>query len=786
MQANIKIVPLGTKHALLFSAIALALGANAVMAQSETQTDVDSGLLAMADDAADGSENSSRRTRRMEEIEVEGQASVRPSSPKYTQALLDTPQSIAVVPNEVIKGQNLLSLRDILSTLPGITFGAGEGGGGYGDSINLRGFTANNDITIDGVRDSAQYSRTDPFNLEQLEVVNGANSVYSGSSSVGGTINLVSKRAQDEDFTRIAGGVGSDSYGRLTVDSNQQLNESTALRLNVMAHQNDAPGRDVETFERWGFAPSVTFGLDSDTQVSLSYVHQEDDNIPQYGVPFINGAPLPGVDPSHYFGYRNIDTQEIDTDVFTTIIDHAFSDTFSVRNLTRQGETDQFSIVNAAAGAFCLANGVNPATGASCTTPGTFVPSGNRGTTRDTTNSVFANQTDFLVDFTTGGIEHNAVIGFSIARESFDLATGNSQRADNGAVFIYAPQNLYNPDSFYTGPRRYVQASTQEGELDSRALYVFDTLNFNSRWSLNGGFRFERSEGEHRTDTYATAVGVSVPIGTITPGPLLSNNDDLLSYRAGLVYKPVENASIYLAAGNSKTPSKASVNGACTQFTCNVDPETAISYELGAKWDLLDERLSLTASLFRNDRENYKVADLNNPDNPSDQQQLDGEARVDGLILGVSGQIKEHWLVYANYAHLKSEVLQGVSDFDAGLGSDYARGDRLTSTPENSLSLWSTYDVTPKWQFGYGATYQGKIWLSQHTSTNPDGPLFTYGDYWTHRAMAAYRVTRDLRLQLNVTNLFDEAYYTRIRTSASGWATPGDARSFVLSAEWTL
>jgi catecholate siderophore receptor len=574
MHDNSKIVPTGTKRSLLVSAIALALGANVALAQSDAQVDSDSGLLAAADDAAGNRPaRGTRRAQRMEEIEVEGQAPVKPASPKYTQELIDTPQSIAVVPNEVIKGQNLLSLRDILSTLPGITFGAGEGGGGYGDSINLRGFTANNDIAIDGVRDSAQYSRTDPFNLEQLEVVNGANSVYSGSSSVGGTINLVSKRAQDDDFTRIAGGAGSDSYGRVTVDSNQQLNDSTAMRLNVMAHQNDVPGRDVETFERWGIAPSVTFGLDSDTQVSLSYVHQEDDNIPQYGVPFYNGAPLADVDPSHYFGYRNVDTQEIDTDVFTAIIDHAFSDTFSMRNLTRQGETDQLSIVNPTQGTFCLSTGVNPATGAVCTAPGTYLPSGPRGNLRDTTNSVFANQTDFLVDFHTGAIEHNAVVGFSFARESFDLGTGNIQRvAGTGAVPTYPLMNLSDPDNFYTGPLNYFQASAQHGELDARAVYAFDTLHFNEQWSFNGGVRFERSEGEHRTDTYA------VPSGVVTPGPLLTNSDDLLSYRAGLVYKPVPNASIYAAFGNSKTPSKASVNGACTAATCNVDPETAVSF----------------------------------------------------------------------------------------------------------------------------------------------------------------------------------------------------------------
>jgi len=780
MSRIIPIAPQRTIRRVLASAIALAFatGVNAEPTNAEASalatTAGEADLLAAAD-----ARYARRNPRRMDEIEVEAQAPIAPSSPKYTQPLLDTPQAISVVPSDVIKGQNLLSLRDILSTLPGITFGAGEGGGGYGDSINLRGFSANSDISVDGVRDSAQYSRTDPFNLDQVEVVNGANSVYSGSSSIGGSINLISKRAQADDFVRLSGGLGSDAYRRVTLDANQQINDGTAVRLNLMGHRNDAPGRDVEHFERWGIAPSIAFGLDSDTQVTLSYLHQEDDNIPQYGVPFYNGAPLPGVDSSSYFGYRNVDTQQIDTDVFTAIIDHAFSDSFSLRNLSRQGEIDQFSIVNPAQGTYCLDNGTNPLSGVACSAPGTFTPitpTGPRGNLRDTTNSVFANQTDFLVDFATGRIEHNAVIGFSLARERFDLGTGNIQRSAAGVAPVYPVMDLDDPDSYYTGPLNYFQASAQEGELDSRAVYAFDTLHFNERWSLNGGFRFERSEGSHRTDTYA------VPSGEVTPGPLLRNNDDLLSYRAGLVYKPVQNGSVYLAFGNSKTPSKASVNGACTLQTCNVDPESAISYELGTKWDLLDARLTLTASLFRNDRENYKVADLNNPDNPSDIQQLDGEARVDGLLLGASGQLNDHWMVYANYSHLNSEVLQGASEFDAGNGLDYTRGDRLLNTPEDALSLWTTYDLGRKWQFGYGATYQGKIWLSQHSATHPNGSLVTYGDYWMHRAMAAYRVNRELRLQLNVTNLLDEAYYTRIRNN--GWATPGEGRAFVLSADY--
>lgn len=206
-------------------------------------------------------------------------------SPKYTRRLLDTPQTITVVGNQTISKQNLLTLRDVLATVPGITFGAGEGGGGYGDSINLRGQSANTDITIDGVRDSAQYSRTDPFNLEQIEVINGANSVFSGSGSIGGTINLVTKRPKGYDETLLTAGIGTDDYYRATIDSNVKLSDFVAVRLNAMYHENDVPARDVDHYKRWGVAPSVKFGGDGPTTMTLLFSHQEDENTPLYGVP---------------------------------------------------------------------------------------------------------------------------------------------------------------------------------------------------------------------------------------------------------------------------------------------------------------------------------------------------------------------------------------------------------------------------------------------------------------------------------------------------------------------
>ena len=741
-------------------------------------------------------------------VDVVGTQAKRVASPKFTSPLKDTPQTVTVVPAGVIEGQNLMTLRDVLSTVPGITFGAGEGGGGYGDSINLRGYSANSDITVDGVRDSAQYTRSDPFNLEQIEVLNGASSVYSGAGSVGGGINLVSKAPSLHQSTTVTLGGGTDNYGRVTVDANQPLSDTVALRINLMGHRNDAPGRDVEQFKRWGLAPSIAFGLGTPTRFTASWFHQEDDNIPQYGVPFYNGRPVPGVDPSNYYGYSNIDKQESQVDTLTGIFDHDFSESLKVRNLSRWQEVTQLSVVDPPQGAFCLSNGLQPAgwsqTSAAtnvtgyvpCTTPGFYAPSGPRGNLRDTKNTLLYNQTDLTWVGNTGPLHHTLVAGAAFLSETFHLDTGNVLRNPNGATPNPALplMSIANPDNVYRGPVNYIQSSASDGDRRNQAAYLFDTIELTPQFQLTGGVRWEHNEGSNRSDTYAV---VPPTTGAITPGLTFRNNDNLFSYRAGAVFKPRPEISLYVAYGNSKTPSQSAVNGACSAATCNVKPESAVNYEAGAKWDARGGLLSLTAAVFRNERDNYKVpsGDPTVPD-----QVLDGASRVDGVALGAAGKLTEAWSVFANYTYLKSKVLRGASQFTASGGAtgtegDFTKGDPLTSVPDHAFSLWTTYDITPKFQVGYGVTYQGEVYLSQHAGVavvpavtparfagRTSIPLAKTEAYSVHRLMATYRFTQRMDLRLNINNLFDKEYYNRGRNN--GWATPGDTRFASLTASY--
>ncbi len=728
-------------------------------------------------------------------------------SPKATRSVRDTPQTVTVITAETVEQQNLLTLRDMLSTVPGITFGAAEGGSPPADSINLRGYSAGSDITQDGVRDSAAYSRSDSFNLAQLEVVNGANSVYGGAGSVGGSINIVTKRPLAEDRFVVSAGVGTDEYYRGTVDANIRASDLIAVRLNAMAHRNDIPGRDVENYERWGIAPSATIGIGGPTRLTFQYVHQEDNNIPQYGVPYyrnaFNAGPVPGVDPSDYFGYRNVDTQEIVVDQATITFEHDFSDQLSIRNLARWQKVSQLTVVGPPQGTYCLASGVQP-TGAACpaTVPaGYYLIGGPRGNYRDSQNELMYDQLDLRSVFDTGGIEHTAVLGMSATWEKYTLSTGNVYRNANRtlAMAAFPLVNIANPNevvagpagftygsNVYTGPINFTEAGRQRGEVSNFAVYLFDAMKI-GKFEINGGLRWEKNSGNYQTDSSTPAATLTVPQGPVVTGPRLTNDAELFSYRIGLVYKPVEEVTLYIAYGNSMTPSQNAVNGACTTASCNVDPETAKNYEIGAKAELAGGRLLLTAAAFRNERDKYRVAS-GDPTIPD--QQLDGRSRVDGIALSAIGQILPGWQVTANYTYLKGELLQSVSDSclanpSATCGNsvavrDPAAGAALQNTPKHSGSLFTTYELPFGLRLGYGVTYQGSFVFALPTIAAPT--VFKSEPYWVHSAYVAYNITDNLTAQLNVKNFTDAEYYTRIRNN--GWATPGDARAAVLTINW--
>ncbi len=728
-----------------------------------------------------------------------------PSSPKYTELLRDTAQTITVIPADLIQQQGGLLLRDVLrQNVPGITFGAGEGSS-YGDSINIRGFSATNDIAVDGVRESANTTHTDPFNTQAIEVVQGTSSVHSGVGALGGTINLVSKLPTAADFGAISLGGGTADYLRGTADINRTVGDpdlGMAFRVNVMGHENQVADRDVTRYSRWGVAPSFTFGLNTPTRLTLAYVHEHDRNLPEYGIPLRNFQLVPGINRSNYYGFSNVDVERIDSDAVTAIFSHDFGAAATIRNLTRWEDYDRYSITDAAEGRICFAPGQYPLgtnlqaplTTLKCGAAGasplegvggpTYTPGGPIGNLRDTNNRIVANQTDLTVRFNTGFISHAVVVGAAVSRESYSQNTGNEYRNGNGTTYLLTPESLYDPQHFFTQPLNLYVGAHANSVVQNQAVYAFDTLKFNDQWNLGFGARYEHNEASFASWTATPAATLTTPPGPLiaaTTNPLV-NDDHLLSYRGALVYKPVEPGSLYVSYGNSKLPSTSTVNGSCTT-NCNVDPQKAVTYEAGVKWDLFGARAAFTGAVFRTDRTNYLVAS-GDPAVPA--QQLDGKARVDGVQVGLAGNITHDWGVFTNYAHLRSKVLQSVSDLTIALtGIDAQAGNPLANTPADSANLWTTYNLHHGFTVGYGLNYTSWVYATAiDASATAIYNRVTIPGFVVHNLMASYTFDKRFNLQLNVSNLFDKEYFTQLRSvsTTSGWVNPGAGRAATLAA----
>lgn len=741
------------RPALLALAIVTALGANAAAAQDS---------IPAYDDA---------NSRELSNVLVEGEPisdykPEQPSSPKYTQPLVDTPQTITVLTERLLLDQGALGLGDALRNVPGITMQVGEGGAGSGDFIRVRGFDASNDINIDGFSDSLQYSRNDLFNFEAVEVVKGPNGAYAGAGNAAGSINLVSKTPQLDDFVRGTLAAGTNDLGRITADVNQVIDSvpGAAFRLNVMAHDQDVAGRDEIFQKRWGIAPSIAFGLGSDTRVTLSYFHQTDDNLIDYGIPFLlTGEELP-IDRRNYYGVANVDTEEQDIDLATVKVEHAFSDSVRVTNQTRYGIVDRYAIWSTPQNRG--ATGPETAPCYPCTFENAaqairegrfdealFQTAGPQGLGRDIEQTQLANQTHLAVDFDTGSVRHNLVTGVEISREEYNrtgISVGGLQRL----------VNLYRPNPIVSGPLTYTRIPNQaDNRIDNLGVYLFDTLSFGDAWLLSGGIRADRFDAE----TLATAND-----GVVTT---TDQSDTLVSGNIGITWKPAPNGSVYLSYANAKEPPAISAAGTGASGTAGNEPQKNRSVELGTKWELFDDRLLASAAVFRTERTNELIDDDGIAETP---QVFDGERRVQGLELGATGRITEAWSVYAAYTYQDSEITRASAGSPLG-------GQILADTPKHSASLWTTYALPFGLQIGGGVRYVGE---------RKPGPADSDRDwrlpsYTVVDLMASYAFNETFSLRLNVNNVTDEEYFERPRVAGTyAFAIPGEGRNAMLTLNY--
>ena len=248
--------------------------------------------------------------------------------------ILNTPQSINVIPAKVIQEQGVNTLEDALKNVPGITLNAGEGGA-HGDLVNLRGFSVSDDYFLDGLRDTGLYSR-DTFDYASVEVLKGPSSTLFGRGTTGGAINQVTRSPELYPIEDIAVTGGTNAEIRGTADLNVVTGDASALRVNVMGQRNNFDGQPYARDQRWGIAPAFAYGLGTDTVWTLKYLHQQQDDLPDTGVPFLFGTPAP-VPKNALYGLPSDDREKTDVEVVTGKVEHKISDILSVSDTVRYG-----------------------------------------------------------------------------------------------------------------------------------------------------------------------------------------------------------------------------------------------------------------------------------------------------------------------------------------------------------------------------------------------------------------------------------------------------------------
>ncbi|MCW5603406.1 MAG: TonB-dependent siderophore receptor [Burkholderiales bacterium] len=702
------------------------------------------------------------------------------SSPKATAPLLDTPQTVNVIPQEVFRAQGANSLTEVLRNTPGISFNGGENG--FATSTNnfsLRGFDSSANIFIDGVRDSGNYRR-DVFNLEQVEVIKGP-AADNGRGGAGGYINLVTKSPKQENFV-----AGSVSYGwdrhdsgarkRASVDINRKLDlEGAAFRLNLLLEDSGIAGRQHAEQGTRGFAPSLAFGLGTPTSLVFSYQHIRQDDRPDWGVPaqMIGGmfrfdARASTASRSNYYGLFS-DFDDVTSDSFLAKIEHKLSPSMKVSNQTRWSKTDRSAL-------YTLPTGYAPAT--------SLVTTQRQAYSRE--NTTLSNQTNLSAAFDAMGVRHTLATGLELSRETSDAGRypTNARLGNPGTTNIFNPAPGRNLAGF-TG---MVPTQTASVEIDTVALYAYDTIEFSKQWQATGGIRLERYSASIESRTAAGA----------PQGPNgYDRSETSVNGKVGVVYKPRDNGSIYASYGTSTLPPGAFLsNPDISREGDNAFPgwqgqnhraskeQRLVNYELGTKWDLSDNQLSVAAAVFRTERKNVAMG-------PAAVAPVGyGEQSVQGVELGVSGAITRAWSVFGGLVLLDSKRKHSAA-VDAALSGDYTNGatttsgDELAFTPRKTANLWTTYRLPFGLTLGGGMQYVDSSYVGRPDTADrviPNGQVGKLPGYTVFNLMAAYEVNRNLTLRLNLDNVTDKLYAVSTNWSAQR-VQLGAPRTLLLSAD---
>lgn len=707
---------------LVASAIALAHAAPAVAQQQPSEL----GRMTVTDTAIDD-----------DEAHKSYKVSRSTSATRTDTPLIDVPQTVNVVSVKQIQDQAANSIGDAVRYVPGVFSAQGEGNR---ETLVLRGNSTTGDFFVDGVRDDVQTYR-DLYNIERLEIFKGPNAMIFGRGGVGGVVNRVTKVANGDLIRsfRIEG--GSFNHVRGQIDLGAPLGEAVSVRVTGV-YQDSESYRDGVDYNRWGFNPTATFRLGADTTVTLGYEHFKDERVADRGVSTYLGKPL-RTPRGQFFGDPDQSPTWTDTDAATLFVEHKFSDTVSIRNRTRYADYDKF-YQNVFPGAVNTAAMTNPAGLPRGTyAAGTIVAI--QGYNNFTNRKNFINQTDLNAQFSTGAIEHTLLIGGeyghqkteNLREEGFFPTPTNA----SGVTTIYA--TLLNP-TISRSDIRWAQGPSSpqnRGTAEVVAGYVQDQIALSKMFDVIVGLRYEN---------------FTTKVTNLRNGQDFKVTDDLWSPRAGLIFKPVENASIYASYSRTYLPRGGDQLTGLSASNENLAPEKYQNYEIGVKWDVLPG-FNLSGAVFQLDRTNV-LADV---DGDGIQEPV-GRQRTKGVELAAAGNITKQLSMVGAYTYSDGTFLDDVS-------GTVRAGNILPNMPKHSASLWTRFDPVEQFGAALGVIYQGKRYAS--TDNLVSMPGYTRVD-----AALYYNLTETVGLQLNVENLFNKRYYLYAHSNTN--VTPGSQTAF--------
>ncbi|WFU45076.1 TonB-dependent receptor [Bradyrhizobium sp. CB82] len=733
------------------------------------------------------------------------------ASGKFPEPLLNTPKTVTVLSKEVLEDKNATSLKSAILSTAGVTLGTGEGGNAFGDRFFIRGFDARNDIFIDGARDPGVSVRENFF-TEQVEILRGPGSSFAGRGTTGGAINIVTKQAVTEkSFYNMDTTFGTDKTKRVTLDVNQVISPTFAVRAGGLFQDAGVAGRDFVTDDRSGAFVATKWTPVDAVKVTADYVHTYLHGIPDFGVPYYRpgspaagnvyrstaGGPFPdfGSNRNNFYGFVNRDFFKVKQDIGTVNTEVQVTPDLVLSDKIR------------------VSRSVNDYIGTLAESPIARIPLSASTITanpqsRYQVTSVLANQSEATYKFDTGGFRHTALAGVEVSRETsyIDKYSGLSSELTTGTPFtgggslsgvsVFAPQYTFLPFGTPT-----LAGLPTNLSVDTKSVYAMDSINYNDLVILNGGVRY---------DDYTINTSGYASIGGVNRFGSQSAEFGLPNFNLGLTLKPLPNGSFYAAYATSSNPVGAEFDGTSTAYgglspvlngSSNqiFGPEENKAIEVGTKWELFDRHLLLQAALFQTEKENAREAQNITPATatatcpypvtiPATTGTVScitaGAAyRIRGIDLGVGGKITDKWSVFGGLVLMQSEVTKSLAPSPQPLLYPTNVGRPLANVAHQSFSLLTKYELNDIWELGGQAVYRSQIYggtlLAANQGTSIPG-------YWRFDAFAEAKVDKHWTVKLFVNNIFDKRYYDALYQSATPFVleAPGRAAYLVVSARY--